>query len=30
LQQVFAKTNTSHQAELAALVHRTLTHLRRD
>ena len=30
LQQVFAKTNTSHQAELAALVHRTLTHLRQD
>jgi DNA-binding CsgD family transcriptional regulator len=30
LQQVFAKTGTSHQAELAALVHRTLTHLRYD
>jgi DNA-binding CsgD family transcriptional regulator len=28
LQQVFAKTGTSHQAELAALVHRTLSHLR--
>ena len=28
LQQVFAKTGTSHQAELAALVHRTLTHIR--
>jgi DNA-binding CsgD family transcriptional regulator len=28
LQQVFAKTCTSHQAELAALVHRTLTPLR--
>src|SRR4051794_19146373 len=28
LQQAFAKTGTSHQAELAALVHRTLTHLR--
>jgi len=28
LQQVFAKTGTSHQAELAALVHRTLTHVR--
>jgi DNA-binding CsgD family transcriptional regulator len=28
LQQVFSKTSTSHQAELAALVHRTLTHLR--
>jgi len=25
LQQVFAKTGTSQQAELAALVHRTLT-----
>jgi DNA-binding CsgD family transcriptional regulator len=30
LQQAFAKTGTSHQAELAALVHRTLTHLRHD
>jgi DNA-binding CsgD family transcriptional regulator len=30
LQQVFAKTGTKHQAELAALVHRTLTHLRQD
>jgi DNA-binding CsgD family transcriptional regulator len=28
LQQAFAKTGTSHQAELAALVHRTLTHFR--
>jgi DNA-binding CsgD family transcriptional regulator len=28
LQQVFSKTSTSHQAELAALVHRTLAHLR--
>jgi len=28
LQQVFSKTDTSHQAELAALVHRTLTHFR--
>jgi DNA-binding CsgD family transcriptional regulator len=28
LQQVFAKTGTAHQAELAALVHRTLTLLR--
>jgi len=28
LQQAFSKTGTSHQAELAALVHRTLTHLR--
>ncbi len=28
LQQAFAKTGTSHQAELAALVHRTLTHVR--
>jgi DNA-binding CsgD family transcriptional regulator len=28
LQQAFAKTGTSHQAELAALVHRTLTHIR--
>jgi len=28
LQETFAKTGTSHQAELAALVHRTLTHLR--
>jgi DNA-binding CsgD family transcriptional regulator len=27
LQQVFAKTRTSHQAELAALVHRALTHV---
>ncbi len=30
LQQAFAKTGTSHQAELAALVHRTLMHVRRD
>jgi len=30
LQQAFAKTGTRHQAELAALVHRTLTHLRHD
>ena len=30
LQQAFAKTGTSHQAELAALVHRMLTHLRHD
>jgi DNA-binding CsgD family transcriptional regulator/PAS domain-containing protein len=30
LQQVFAKTDTSHQAELAAIVHRALTHLRYD
>ncbi len=28
LQQVFAKTGTSHQAELAALVQRTLMHVR--
>jgi DNA-binding CsgD family transcriptional regulator len=28
LQQAFAKTGTSQQAELAALVHRTLTHVR--
>jgi len=28
LQQAFAKTGTCHQAELAALVHRTLTHVR--
>jgi DNA-binding CsgD family transcriptional regulator/PAS domain-containing protein len=28
LQQAFAKTGTSHQAELAALVQRTLTHVR--
>jgi DNA-binding CsgD family transcriptional regulator len=28
LQEAFAKTGTSHQAELAALVHRTLTHFR--
>jgi DNA-binding CsgD family transcriptional regulator len=28
LQQAFAKTGTSHQAELAALVHRALTHVR--
>jgi DNA-binding CsgD family transcriptional regulator len=28
LQQVFAKTGTNHQAELAALVHRTFTHVR--
>lgn len=27
LQQVFAKTGTNHQAELAALLHRTFTHL---
>jgi DNA-binding CsgD family transcriptional regulator len=30
LQQAFAKTGTNHQAELAALVHRTLTPLRHD
>jgi DNA-binding CsgD family transcriptional regulator len=30
LQQAFAKTGTRHQAELAALVHRTLTYLRHD
>jgi DNA-binding CsgD family transcriptional regulator len=30
LQQAFAKTGTRHQAELAALVHRTLTHVRHD
>ena len=30
LQQVFGKTGTNHQAELVALVHRTLTHLRQD
>jgi DNA-binding CsgD family transcriptional regulator/PAS domain-containing protein len=30
LQQVFAKTGTNHQAELTALLHRTLTHLRYD
>jgi DNA-binding CsgD family transcriptional regulator len=30
LQQAFAKTGTRHQAELAALVHRTLTPLRDD
>jgi DNA-binding CsgD family transcriptional regulator len=30
LQQAFAKTGTKHQAELASLVHRTLTHLRHD
>ena len=30
LQQAFAKTGTSHQAELAALVHKTFTHLRSD
>jgi DNA-binding CsgD family transcriptional regulator len=30
LQEAFAKTGTSHQAELAALVHRTLTHVRYD
>ena len=28
LQQAFAKTGTRHQAELAALVHRTLSHIR--
>ena len=28
LQQVFAKTGTNHQAELAALIHRTFTHVR--
>jgi DNA-binding CsgD family transcriptional regulator len=28
LQQAFAKTGTRHQAELSALVHRTLTHVR--
>ncbi len=30
LQQAFVKTGTSHQAELTALVHKTLTHLRYD
>jgi DNA-binding CsgD family transcriptional regulator len=30
LQEAFAKTGTSYQAELAALVHRTLTHVRYD
>jgi DNA-binding CsgD family transcriptional regulator len=30
LQQAFAKTGTSHQAELTALIHKTLTHLRYD
>jgi DNA-binding CsgD family transcriptional regulator/PAS domain-containing protein len=30
LQQAFIKTGTSHQAELAALVHKALTHLRYD
>jgi DNA-binding CsgD family transcriptional regulator len=30
LQQAFAKTGTRHQAELAALVQRTLTHIRHD
>jgi DNA-binding CsgD family transcriptional regulator/PAS domain-containing protein len=30
LQQAFAKTGTSQQAELAALVHRTLMHVRHD
>jgi DNA-binding CsgD family transcriptional regulator len=30
LQQAFSKTGTSHQAELAALVHRALTHVRYD
>jgi DNA-binding CsgD family transcriptional regulator len=30
LQQAFAKTGTRHQAELAALVHRTLAHVRHD
>lgn len=30
LQQAFAKTGTSHQAEHAALIQRTLTHLRHD
>ncbi|HLH86988.1 MAG TPA: LuxR C-terminal-related transcriptional regulator [Xanthobacteraceae bacterium] len=30
LQQAFAKTGTKHQAELAALVHKTLTHVRYD
>jgi len=30
LQQAFAKTGTSHQAELAALVHKTLTQIRHD
>jgi DNA-binding CsgD family transcriptional regulator len=29
LQQVFAKTGTSHQAELAALVHRTFMHVQK-
>jgi DNA-binding CsgD family transcriptional regulator len=30
LQQAFEKTGTSQQAELAALVHRTLMHVRHD
>jgi DNA-binding CsgD family transcriptional regulator len=30
LQQAFLKTGTSHQAELAALIHRALTHIRYD
>jgi DNA-binding CsgD family transcriptional regulator len=30
LQQAFIKTGTSHQAELATLVHKALTHLRYD
>ena len=30
LQQAFSKTGTSHQAELTALVHRALTHVRYD
>jgi DNA-binding CsgD family transcriptional regulator len=30
LQQAFAKTGTRHQAELSALVHRTLTHVLHD
>ena len=30
LQQAFIKTETNHQAELATLVHKALTHLRYD
>jgi DNA-binding CsgD family transcriptional regulator len=30
LQQAFEKTGTSQQAELAALAHRTLMHVRHD
>ena len=30
LQQVFGKTGTNHQAELVALVHKTLPHLRQN